>query len=189
MEIIDPRKLLIKIALIFDKLHIDYFVTGGMAVSMWGKPRSTADIDVVIKLIEPQLQNLIVSLRKLSRAGYADEEIAKKTIAEGGEFNFIDPVSGVKVDFWILKKDRTTGLEFERKIAKKVGGQEVYFISPEDLILSKLRWFKSSQSERQIEDIRSILKIQRKLDLKYLKKMAKAQGILDLLANLLKKST
>ena len=41
----DPRRLLVEVARVLTKLNILYFVTGGMAVFVWGKPRFTADID------------------------------------------------------------------------------------------------------------------------------------------------
>lgn len=43
----DPRKLLIKIAKILKELKIPYLVTGGVAVLIWGRPRFTADIDIL----------------------------------------------------------------------------------------------------------------------------------------------
>jgi hypothetical protein len=42
-----PRELLIEIAKILDKLKIPYLVTGGIAVLIWGRPRFTADIDII----------------------------------------------------------------------------------------------------------------------------------------------
>jgi hypothetical protein len=82
-----------------------------------------------------------------------------------GEFNFIDTNTGLKIDFWIVKNEFNRQ-EIKRGIVKRIDGQKVKFISPEDLILSKLLWYKESQSALQIEDIKSILKIS-KVDLKY----------------------
>jgi Na+/glutamate symporter len=45
-----PEELLKKIAKILDDLKIPYAVTGGFAVSIWGIPRYTADIDIIIEL-------------------------------------------------------------------------------------------------------------------------------------------
>jgi len=50
MELIDPRQLLVKVAKVLDNLSIPYVVTGGMAVTIWGRVRFTADIDIVIEL-------------------------------------------------------------------------------------------------------------------------------------------
>ena len=46
----DPRHLLIRIVEILNKLEIPYIVTGGIAVLIWGRPRFTANIDIVIQL-------------------------------------------------------------------------------------------------------------------------------------------
>ena len=43
IEVIDPKKLLLKVATILDELEIGYFVTGGFALAMWGHVRATAD--------------------------------------------------------------------------------------------------------------------------------------------------
>lgn len=187
MEIISPEKLLLKVAPVLDELGIDYFITGGFAISVWGRPRATFDIDIVVKLIDPQVSHLAKALRKISEFGFIDEESAKNAVARKGEFNFIDPETGVKVDFWVTKNDEIAQLEFQRRAVKKLDNQNIYFISPEDLILSKLLWYEKSQSTRQLEDIESILKIQKKLDLRYIRKWAKEQSTIKIFENLLKK--
>lgn len=186
MEIINPEKLLLKITPILDELNIDYFVTGGFAVSVWGRPRATFDIDIVIKLIEPQIDPLARALRKISEAGYVSEDAAKEAIRRKGEFNFIDSETGLKVDFWITKDDPKSMIEFKRRIAKKIDGREVYFLSPEDLILNKLDWYKQTESTRHMEDVESILKIS-KVDVEYIKKWAEKQSTLEIFENLLNK--
>jgi len=186
MEIINPEKLLLKIAPVLDKLGTDYFITGGFAVSVWGRPRATFDIDIVVKLIDPQVSSLAKALRKISEFGYIDKETAKKAISKKGEFNFIDPETGVKVDFWITKGDEASINEFKRRIIKKISGKNIYFISPEDLILSKLRWYEQNESSRHLEDIESVFKIQKNLDLRYLRKWAKLQSTIKILESLIK---
>ena len=89
METIDPRKLLLKVAPILDNLGINYFVTGGFAVTLWGRMRTTNDIDMVIQLVEPQIKPLAEALRKISTYGYIDDETALEAIRGKGEFNFI----------------------------------------------------------------------------------------------------
>ena len=84
----------------------------------------------------------------------------------------------------IKKRDKIGEEELARRIVKKIDKQKVYFISPEDLILSKLRWFKESQSDRHLEDVESVLKLS-KVDLKYLKQQARKQENLDILSELL----
>ena len=145
------------------------------------------DIDIVIKLVEPKIKQLASALRKISKYGYIDEEAAKEALKRKGEFNFIDPETGFKVDFWITKDDENSKIEFKRKIIKKIDGEKVNFISPEDLILSKLAWYEKSASDRHLEDIESVFKVRKKkLDINYLKKQAAKIDASDLLKKFLK---
>jgi hypothetical protein len=187
MEITSQEELLIKITKILSDLKIKYFITGGFAVSVWGRPRATFDIDIVIKLIEPQATSLTRALQEISKVAYVDENMIREAIHRRGEFNFIDSNSGLKVDFWVTKEKSSVPPEFKNRKLKKISGQKVYFISPENLILSKLQWCQQSQSSRHLEDAESVLKISsKKLNTKYLKHWAKKLGVLKSL-NKLKK--
>lgn len=189
MESIDPRRLLAGIAKILNHLKIPYLVTGGMAVLIWGRSRFTADIDIVIQLKYENATELKKTLLNFRKKGYIDEEAIKEAIRNKGEFNFIDIESGVKVDFWILKESDPIILkQLKRRVAKKIFKQKVYFISPEDLILTKLVWYqKSGESSRHIEDVESVFKISGKnLDISYLKKQAAKVGVAGLLKKFLK---
>ena len=182
MELIDPRQLLVKVAKVLDNLSIPYVVTGGMAVTIWGRVRFTADIDMVIGLKTNDINTLASELLRISEFGYVDKDAIREALASQGEFNFIEGDSGIKVDFWV-KQDFP---ELNRRVAKDVLGQRVYFISPEDLILSKLRWYKISPSSRHIEDVESILKISGDImDKKYLLEQSRKQETCDELNKLL----
>ncbi|OGY65559.1 MAG: hypothetical protein A3A16_01710 [Candidatus Harrisonbacteria bacterium RIFCSPLOWO2_01_FULL_44_18] len=174
MKIESPEELLVNIAAVLEKLKIRYFVTGGFAVSVWGRPRATFDIDIVIQLIERQVNDLIKALRALSKASYIDEDMARQAIKSKREFNFIDASTGLKIDFIVGPDDEFTRLKFQRRKSKTISGQKVYFISPEDLILSKLLWYQESLSSRQLEDVESIIKISgENLDWHYLEQWAR----------------
>lgn len=175
----DPQHLLIKIVKILNSSKIPYLLTGGMAIYVWGRPRFTADIDMVIELKREKVKQFIQTLIK---EGYIDEGAVNEALKYEREFNFIDPTAGIKVDFWILKNDDFDKSRLERRVAKKVLNQKVYFTSAEDLILVKLLWFKESKSTRHLEDIHSIMEILKdQLDFVYLRQWAKKHNNLDLL--------
>jgi len=177
------EKLLLTVGKILDALDIPYIVTGGYAVSVWGRTRSTLDIDIVIELTASKIKTLEQALKKISQISYVDEGAMREALERKSEFNFIYPELGIKVDFFI-RDDRFFKEQIKRRIPIKIGGQNIYFVSPEDLILSKLIWCKKSESSRQIEDVKSIIKRQKKLDWRYLKKWAKIQETEDVLENL-----
>lgn len=176
--------LLLKIAEILDKSKIPYAITGGMAVSVWGRTRYTADIDIVVELLEKNINLLAKELLNVDKDVYASEEAMREALERKGEFNFIHPQSQLKVDFWVVK-DNFNKQEIKRAITKEIDGKKVSFISPEDLILSKLLWYQMSESTRQLEDIESVLKIS-KVDMDYIKETAEKQGTLKTLNELTK---
>jgi len=129
--------LLIKIAKILDKLKIPYVITGGMAVSIWGRVRYTADVDIVVELLKTNVNLLAKELLAVDKDVYVSEEAMREALVRKGEFNLIHPQSGLKVDFWIVK-DNFNKQEIKRGIVKEIDGNKINFVSPEDLILSKL---------------------------------------------------
>ena len=182
-----PEKLLIKISKILQDLKIPYIVTGGFAVVIWGKPRFTADIDIVIKLTGKNIKLLAKHLLAIDKNVYADEESMHNALIHKSEFNFIHPDTGIKVDFFVRGDNPYDKLEMKRVVLRDIYGQKVFFISPEDLILSKLIWFKEGNSQKQREDIKSVLRNTKiKLDFEYIKKWARKQGTDKILEKILK---
>jgi len=166
-----------------DKAEIPYMVTGGIAVSYWGFPRTTHDIDVVIEA-EKEDKEKIINL--FEKDFYISPEATEDAIERRFTFNIIHLESGTKVDFWLVKRDPFGISEFERKLKKQIFGKEISIISPEDLILSKLLGHKETQSARRLEDAESILKTS-KVDLNYIKNWARKQSTIKILNEIIKK--
>lgn len=180
------RKFIKDLAAKLQAAGIDYCITGGYAVSVWGSPRSTLDIDLITSL-KPGQVSLLIKTISPGKGAYLDEEAIKEAVSTGGEFNYIPAETGLKVDFWVMTSKNKTGIdELKRKRRVLFEGQEIFFISPEDLILSKLRWARMSASTRHAEDIRSVLSGSSELDLEYLKREAAAQGLTADLSHFLK---
>jgi hypothetical protein len=152
-----------------ESLQIPYMVTGGSAVGFWGHIRTTMDIDIVIQINKNQVEALFESVKK---EAYVDvqsaEEIEKKAF-----FNIIPNKTLFKIDVIVLDSSKDYEVQkFERRIKINFLNKEIYVISPEDLIISKLMWgMAAGGSERQIKDSESVWKINEKnLDLNYISK-------------------
>lgn len=85
------HQLIIRIAKILKKLDIQYAVAGGYAVSVFGRPRSTFDIDIVIELFEPKVPMLAKALNELSNISELDQDMAEDACKKEGESDE-DPV-------------------------------------------------------------------------------------------------
>jgi hypothetical protein len=74
----------------------------------------------------------------------------------------------------------------ERRRAARLFGLDVYVISPEGSILSKLEWARRGDSDRQLRDAAAVLAANREtLDLDYLRRQARVLGVDDLVDKLL----
>lgn len=168
-------EILIQIAKVLNELKIPYYIAGGYAVSVWGRPRFTADLDLIIKMSPSQTGDFAKRMADLFPTGYVDKEQIDSALRNVSEFNIIDPETGLKIDFFIAKKSDFEEACFKRANPKNVG-YKVRFIAPEDLIISKLIWYKQSSSTRHLEDIKSIL-ANSKIDKRYLNLWIKKLGL------------
>lgn len=147
-------KLLGSMTKALESRGIDYMVTGSIAMNSYTVPRMTLDIDIVIELNE---ENLEAFFQIFDKKFYLSEEAIRIDIKRQSMFNVIHFESGLKVDF-IVRKDAEFRLhEFQRRRKIKFGDTEVWIVSPEDLIISKIGWIQQLQSDRQITDIKNLL--------------------------------
>jgi hypothetical protein len=85
------------------------------------------------------------------------------------------------VDFIVRKDIPYRREEFSRRRRAEIGGHSVWIVSPEDLILSKLAWAKTSRSEMQLRDVRQLLVSGPSVDQEYLDRWAAELTVTDLL--------
>lgn len=154
------------------EFKIHYMICGSLVSSLYGEPRPTYDIDIIINSSPIQLKKFVQSFP--DDRFYADLEMANDAFQNRSMFNIIDLESGWKADFILLKSDDFSQTEFSRRNHQKILGLELSVISAEDTILSKLVWPKMGESERQFRDALGVFILQREtLDIEYLKSWAK----------------
>lgn len=178
------QEILLKVIDKLNQINIPYMVVGGIAVIFFGRPRLTHDFDIIIEINLDQAKKLAESLKK---DFHVDEESIQEAFQKGSMFNLIHPDSGIKIDFWMVEDDPYDKKRFERRQKHLYSGKEIFFSSPEDLVLKKLQWFKESEIEKHLDDAFSIFEIQQHLDLDYLKGWAEKLMIHDLFNELLSK--
>jgi hypothetical protein len=144
-------------------------VTGSLASSLYGVPRSTNDLDVVIAPSRAQLFSLVQLFKRVGLyVRWKDAEIALK---QHDQFNVVELATASKVDLIVRKRREFSLVEFERRETAELGGLTFSIASAEDVVLSKLEWAKTGESERQLRDAAGILRIQGdKLDVAYIEK-------------------
>lgn len=180
----EPLEILQLVVSNLEKLNVDYMVGGSFASSVYGLARFTQDVDLIANLRPDQVDAFT---RIFGPEFYLDRGSIERALRTGTSFNIIHFESSFKVDFFILSKSKFKEEQFSRRLLRKVNPDsdfEAYVQSPEDIILSKLEWYRrgGEVSENQWSDVIGIIKTQAgRLDLVYLRKWAVELGVSDLL--------
>lgn len=165
-----------RITTALDMHGIPYMLTGSVASSLYGVPRSTNDLDLVISPSRDQLLALVQMLQRVGMTVASEHAVA--ALRNRDQFNVIDFSRGLKADLIVQKDREFSRTEFERRDTYEVEGMRLTLASPEDVLLAKLEWAKIGDSERQIIDAAGILKVQgASLDLAYIERWVEALGL------------
>jgi hypothetical protein len=135
-------------------------VTGGVASVVYGEPRFTRDIDLVIAL-------RAADAGRFHEAWPATEfylppvEVieAESRRPDHGHFNVSHHETALRADIYLPGSDPLTAWALAHTVPRQVAEDEVLLAPIEAVILSKLRYYRQGRSERHLQDIRQMLKI------------------------------
>ncbi len=182
------QELLRKVIRVLEGAGIEYMVTGSIASSLQGEPRTTHDIDLVVDIERTAVKELHKAFPPPDF--YLDQETIIEAINKKGMFNLVDVNSGDKIDFWLLTDEPFDRSRFSRKYVEEIMGIRLSVSTPEDTILAKLRWAKlSGGSEKHFTDALRVYEVQyEKLDVHYLRSWAIKLDVQQLLERLEKEA-
>jgi len=155
-----------------------------LASSAFGIARSTLDVDIVADIRPGQAPDIYENLKE---EFYVDSDMILDAIQKQSSFSLIHLETLFKVDIFPLKHHPFDRQAFSRRVRKSPSGdasQQLFFATPEDIVLHKLTWYKAGGevSDRQWNDVLGILKVQGdQLDIAYLKGWAEKLNVFNLL--------
>lgn len=141
-----------------ERLALPYCITGSVAASVYGEPRLTADIDIVLLL---DARDLLALRSAFPESAYyvPPDETLRLEIARSsrGMFNLIHHASQFKADIYLAARDplHAWALEHRRRISLPGGG--AWIAPPEYVILRKLEYLREGGSDKHVRDVRYIL--------------------------------
>lgn len=170
-------------------LEIRHFVGGSVASSFHGATRTTMDVDVICELEESNVPQFVAALQ--NGEYYLSESAILQAVRRQSCFNLIHLATSFKVDVFVSRQRPFDTLAMRRASLHTLGEQvtvEVPIASAEDVIISKLEWYRltSETSDRQWDDVSRLLQLLGdEADRDYLTKAAESVGVADLLERLL----
>lgn len=164
-----------------NKNSIDYVIVGGFAVLFYGNPRTTMDIDYVIRIADENIPELIKFLQQ--NGFHADEYDMRAAFKEGSHCTVEDKETMFRLDIkGVYSEMDERALRNKRMV--KLDETVVWIASPEDTIVNKLVFAR----EQDLKDALGIFVRQYDaLDVDYLEETAKKNGVYDELRDLRKK--
>lgn len=184
----EEKRVFLKMIKVLEELKIPYMITGAVASILYGEPRLTDDIDVVIALRRTDVPLLRKNFPEDEFYTPTDETIFEE-MNRRGQFNIIHVPTAIKMDCIILKDSDFELEQFKRRRRIPfVDTAEASISSPESVILSKMLFYKEGKSEKHITDIIGMLRISGDIiNRDYVKRWAQELGISEIWNMILEK--
>ncbi len=141
-----------------NRLGILYMVTGAAASIVYGQPRMTHDIDIVVEMslrdatqiplafppdsfYSPPLETLRIEIQRSQR----------------GRFNLIHHDTGFKADLYLVGEDKLHRWAMARRRKVTLGEETVWIAPIEYVIIRKLEYYREGGSDKHLGDIRGMI--------------------------------
>ena len=140
---------------------IPYMVSGSVASIIYGEPRLTNDIDVIVHISSGDVGKVTEAF-PLTDFYCPPEEvmIIEARRKQRGHFNLIHHDTGHKADIYLFGEDPLHAWGFANRRQLEVDqNQSLWIAPPEYVILRKLQYFREGGSGKHIGDIRGMLEV------------------------------
>jgi hypothetical protein len=168
-----------KVIIALNNLGVQYALTGALAVSYYGRPRTTIDVDVIIKATPSDFERLAEALRRAKL--HSEASVLHNAWLSKYRIASFEDRKGLRLDVILTQED------IPRRRAT-ILGLPAYIQEPGPLLLQKLRLIKATtDEEKRAIDRMDVLSILRNVDIDVdvLIDEARRQATFDLLQELL----
>jgi hypothetical protein len=172
----DQADLLRHVLAVLESQDVTYALVGSYASAVYGEPRFTHDIDIVVYLTADAAGRLCAAFP--APEFYVSQAAAREAVAFHGQFNVIHPASGNKIDFMMPRNDAWGRIQLTRRIRRPIlPDRDGFVAAPEDVILGKLWYYDEGGSEKHLRDIAAMLQTSAdSIDMKYVDQWALQLG-------------
>lgn len=144
-----------------EQAEVNYMATGAVASMLYGVPRFTHDVDIVLDLPKQKI-SAITEAFPPADFYCPPEEILKieSSRPQRGHFNLIHHDTGYKADVYIHGADKLQEWGLHRKTRFEISEDRgIWVAPPEYVIVRKLEYYRESGSEKHLRDIGGMLEV------------------------------
>jgi hypothetical protein len=176
----EPFELLKVVADVCERLKIRYLTVGSLATIAFGEPRFTNDIDILLDLQPPQIDDFCRAFS--SPEYYLSRAAVEAAVHKRLQFNIIHTTSALKVDCILPGNSPFDRSQMSRGVRKQVRDDfAAVFGSPEDVIIKKMEYSRLGESEKHLRDIAGVLRVSSdSIDRAYIEEWATRLGLAEI---------
>jgi hypothetical protein len=139
--------------------ELAYGVTGSVAAGVYGEPRMTRDVDLILLLERDQVSrfqtcfpenNFYIPPREVL--------IAEALRDQRGSFNLIHHESGFKAYIYLAGQDHLHAWALQYRRRASLGDGMLWLAPPEYVILRKMEFLRESGQEKHARDVRYLVR-------------------------------
>lgn len=140
---------------------LSYMITGGVASVIYGDPRFTRDIDIVLDLPESEIEGLAQAFSSPDFYVPPIETLREEAgRPRHGHFNIIHRGTALRADVYLLGDDLLHDWAFARRVRIPLDAGVAIWLAPvEYVIVRKLEYYSISGSDRHLRDISMMLDV------------------------------
>lgn len=160
-------------------LGIRYMVTGSVASIIYGEPRLTHDVDLILALQPEDIDRFVAAFPPEEYYCPPPEVIMVEVRRlQRGHFNLIHQKTGFKADVYLAGRDELHLWALNNRKKETVGGEDFWVAPVEYVIVRKLEYYREGGSEKHVRDIAGIIAISSNLiDTAVLDKLVGGRGL------------
>jgi hypothetical protein len=139
---------------------IPYMVTGGLAAIIYGEPRLTNDVDLIVQLRAVDSARLVAAFPEPAYYLPPTETIAEEASRPSdGHFNILHIETALRADVYCAGDDALMAWGLGRARLLPLGSGGIRVAPIEYVVVQKLRWYRDSSSDRHLRDIAAMRRI------------------------------
>lgn len=127
-----PSDVLLEACEMLRSIDVEFMIVGALAASVHGEPRATKDVDIVVQLPFEERDRVAALFEA------RDWPYEEKVDPQWGKRLMADHPSGMDLEIFFAPDHPLHRREFDRRTWIEFHGEELPFLSPEDLVLRKL---------------------------------------------------
>jgi hypothetical protein len=147
----------LKVIDVLEALAIPHMITGSFASNVYGVPRATGDADFVVQLVDVSVRAIADALGDAFRL---DPQMSFEAVTMTTRHVLQVAGTPFKIELFHLSDDAHDRERFQRRRRTSLSSRQPWLISPEDSIITKLRWVSREKRSKDWDDIRDVVAVQ-----------------------------